>query len=286
MKHSSMRYVLYLSESKNDIQFMRRLLLAILAPFLLISTLSAQSPWPDSTALESYMDGLVNTYMVENNIAGASVGIIKDGKTVLLKGYGSADLEQKKKVKPDSTLFRIGSISKMFVWTAVMQLVEEDKLELDVDINQYLTEIEIPDTYEKPITIKHLMTHTAGFEEYFIGLFAKDSSRLRPLGEILSEEMPARIRRPGTFSSYSNHGTGIAAFIVEEVSGMSFEDYVEERIFKPLNMTKSTFRQPLPDKFASEISKGYAFEGGEYKEKDLNMCPWDPLELQVLPLPI
>lgn len=256
---------------------MKRVILTALTSILIVSSVTAQNPWPDSTALESYMDGLVNTYMHENDIAGATVGIIKDGEPVLLKGYGYADIAKEKRVDPDSTLFRIGSVSKMFVWTAIMQLVEDDKLALDVDINQYLKDFQIPETYEQPITLHHLMTHSAGFEEYFLGLFAKDTTRLKPLGEILSEELPARVRPPGVYSSYSNHGTGMAAYIVEQVSGMAFEDYVEKHIFEPLKMDHSTFRQPVPKELEPYLSKGYALEGGELVEKDFEYIPLGPV---------
>lgn len=215
--------------------------------------------------------------MQENDIAGATVGIVKDGEPVFLKGYGYADLERDKKVNPDSTLFRIGSISKMFVWTAVMQLAEQGKLDLDEDIDKYIEDFQIPDTYEKPITLNHLMTHTAGFEEYLIGLFARDTTRLRPLGEILSDEMPARVRPPAEYSSYSNHGTGMAAYIVEEVSGQSFEEYVEEHILSPLNMNRTTFRQPVPDHLDEHLSNGYSFEGGEFRKKDFEYVPLGPV---------
>ena len=256
---------------------MKKILFTALLLLLFCTSGFSQTPWPDSTALDSYMDGLVNTYMEENDIAGATLGIIKDGQPVLLKGYGYADVSAEKKVRPDSTLFRIGSISKMFVWTAVMQLVEDGRLELDSDITQYIEDFEIPHTYDEPITMKDLMTHTAGFEDYVIGLFARDSTRLRPLGEILSDEMPARVRPPSTYASYSNHGTGIAAYIVEQISGMEFEDYVEQNILNPLQMTMTTFRQPLPDSLEPHLSKGYVFQGGDFKEKGFEYVPLGPV---------
>ncbi|WP_170245618.1 serine hydrolase domain-containing protein [Fodinibius salinus] len=256
---------------------MKKVLFVALILLLFSSSGFAQTPWPDSTALDSYMDGLVNTYMEENDIAGATLGIIKDGEPILLKGYGYADVSAKKKVRPDSTLFRIGSISKMFVWTAVMQLVENDQLELDTDITQYIEDFEIPATFDEPITMKDLMTHTAGFEEYLIGVFARDSTKLRPLGEILSDEMPARVRPPATYASYSNHGTGIAAYIVEQVSGMQFEEYVAQHILNPLQMTMSTFRQPLPDTLQPYLSKGYVFRSGDFKEKGFEYVPLGPV---------
>jgi len=260
----------------------RRLLSAAIASFVLciISTAAhAQTapPWPDSTAFESYMDGIVQAYMEENNIAGATVGVVKDGEPLLLKGYGYANVDRRREVDPERTLFRIGSISKMFVWTAVMQLAEQDLLELDTDINRYLTDFTIPDTYREPITLRHLMTHSAGFEEYYIGLFARDTTRLRPLGEILSNELPARVRPPGSYSSYSNHGTGIAAYIVEQVSGLPFEEYVERYILRPLEMNSTTFRQPLPPQLRDRLSKGYAFQEGEYREKPFEYVPLGPV---------
>ena len=245
--------------------------------FSLSSEISAQPLWQNEEALESYIDGLVQTYMEENNIAGATMGIVKDGNTLLLKGYGYADVESGTAVDPESTLFRIGSISKMFVWTAIMQLAEQGKVDLEADINQYLTDFKIPATYSSPITLKNLMTHTAGFEDYVIGLFAKDRSRLKPLGEILADELPKRVREPGTESSYSNHGTGIAAYIVEQISGLSFNEYVEQHILDPLLMERTTFRQPLPDNLDDSMSKGYRFTEGEFKEMGFEYVPLGPV---------
>lgn len=256
---------------------MKKYLLSLLAPFMLIVSVSAQTPWQDSAALESYMDGLIQTYMEENNIAGATVGVVKDGDRVLLKGYGYADVDSELEVDPNSTLFRIGSISKMFVWTAVMQLAEQGRVDLEADVNTYLNDFRVPDTYAKPVTLRNLMTHTAGFEDYVIGLFANDSTRLKPLSEILASEMPARVRPPGIESSYSNHGTGIAAYIVEQISGMEFEDYVEQNILEPLQMQQTTFRQPLPPQLKNNMSKGYAFENGTFKQKDFEYVPLGPV---------
>ena len=256
---------------------MKRHLLALIAPLVLITSVSAQSPWNDNEALESYIDGLVQTYMEENNIAGATIGIVKDGNTVLLKGYGHSDVDSRTAVDPERTLFRIGSISKLFVWTAVMQLAEEGELDLETDINRYLNDFKIPDTYATPITLKHLMTHTAGFEEYVIGLFAKDRSSLRPLGDILADELPKRVREPGTESSYSNHGTGMAAYIVEQVSGMSFDEFVEQYILGPLEMKRTTFRQPLPENLRNSLSKGYRFSEGDFREEPFEYVPLAPI---------
>lgn len=219
----------------------------------------------------------MNTHLRDKHIAGGVVTIIQDGKVLLAKGYGFADLQEQVPVTAQTTLFRIGSISKMFTWISVMQLVSQGKLKLDEDINHYLKDFQIPATYPQPITLKDIMTHTPGFEDLVIGLFAKDSLSLKPLGEILSKEMPARVRPPGTFASYSNHGTGMAAYIVEQVSGMPFNDYVEKNILAPLQMNATSFRQPLPKALQPNMSKGYQYSGGEFREKPFEYVPLYPV---------
>src|ERR1700690_1097390 len=193
---------------------MKKSLLVTLA--LLIAFRVVSQNLQDTLQLKAFMDGLILTHLRDKHIAGATVAVIKDGKILLAKGYGFADVKSQRSVKADSTLFRIGSISKMFTWICVMQLVAEGKLKLDEDVNHYLKDFKIPPTYSKPITLKDLMTHTPGFEDRVLGLFGKDPHSLRPLGQILAEELPARVRPPGTLASYSNHGTGIAAYIVEQ----------------------------------------------------------------------
>lgn len=231
----------------------------------------------DSLELRSFMDGLVETHLHNKHIAGATLCVIKDGKILLAKGYGFSDVKNQIPVSAEETLFRIGSISKLFVWTSVMQLVQQGKLDLNTDINHYLKDFKIPETFKEPITLKHLMTHAPGFEDLVLGLFARDSSRLKRLGEILSNEIPGRIWAPGVVSSYSNHGTGMAAYIVEMASGMNWIEYVEKNIINKLAMASTTFRQPLPSRLEKSMSKGYAFEGGEFKEKPFEYVPLAPV---------
>lgn len=233
-------------------------------------------PLTDTLALEAFMDGVLTATLRDKNIAGATLSIIKDGKPVLVKGYGFSDEAKRIPVRPDQDLFRIGSISKMFTWVSVMQLVAQGKLDLNTDVNTYLKDFKIPNTYPEPITLKHLMTHTPGFEDRFVGLFGRDSASMRPLGPLLAEDLPARVRPPGTYASYSNHGTALAAYIVELVSGMSFNDYVEKNIILPLGMTNTSLRQPLPANLAPRMSKGYKYTGGKYKEENFEYVPLYP----------
>lgn len=206
--------------------------------------------------LGSFLDGLMPLQIEHADVAGAVVAVVKDGKLLLAKGYGYADLAKKTPISPETTLFRPGSISKLFTWTSVMQLVEQGKLDLDRDVNDYL-DFKIPPAFAKPITLRDIMTHRSGFEETAKDLFVASAADLRPTGEYLRAHMPERIFPPGTTPAYSNYATTMAGYIVERVSGQPFNDYVEEHIFKPLNMTHATFRQPLPDALKDFMATGY-----------------------------
>ncbi|HEY6069926.1 MAG TPA: serine hydrolase domain-containing protein [Chthoniobacterales bacterium] len=205
---------------------------------------------------ETFLDALIPSQLQNRNIAGAVVSVVKDGQVLFQKGYGYADVEAKKPVLPDQTLFRPGSISKLFTATAVMQLVEQGKLDLDRDVNDYL-DFAIPKTYPEPVTLRRLLTHTAGFEETLKNLFVARDSDLKALRTYLVNQMPARIFPPGKVPSYSNYGFSLAGYIVERVSGEKFERYIDNHILKPLRMDHSTFDQPLPAQLAAQMSKGY-----------------------------
>jgi CubicO group peptidase (beta-lactamase class C family) len=205
---------------------------------------------------ETFLDALIPSQLQNRNIAGAVVSVVKDGQVLFQKGYGYADVETKKAVLPDQTLFRPGSISKLFTATAVMQLVEQGKLDLDRDVNEYL-DFAIPKTCPESVTLRRLLTHTAGFEETLKNLFVARESDLKALRTYLVNQMPARIFPPGKVPSYSNYGFSLAGYIVERVSGEKFERYVDNHILRPLRMNNSTFDQPLPTQLAAQMSKSY-----------------------------
>lgn len=214
--------------------------------------------------IESFLAGFMPMQLERENIAGAVVLVVKDGKVLFAKGYGYSNVEKKTPVSPDSTLFRPGSISKLFTWTAVMQLVQQGKLDLDRDINDYL-DFKIPPAFGKPITLRNLMTHTPGFEEAIKDLFMPENKKLVPLKDYLASHIPKRIFPPGEVPAYSNYGATLAGYIVERVSGKLFNDYVTENIFKPLGMQHSTFAQPLPADLKPLMSEGYETGSGKAK---------------------
>jgi CubicO group peptidase (beta-lactamase class C family) len=212
--------------------------------------------------VEAFFDGLLAGQLEAYHIAGAAVAVVREGKVLLAKGYGLADAERRTPVSAETTLFRMASISKLFTWTAVMQLVEQDRLDLKRDVNSYLDTFRIPDTFPQPITLEHLMTHTAGFEDLVMGIGARRAEDVLSLEKYLRERRPKRIRPPGLVTAYSNYGTALAGYIVQRVSGRPFEEYVEENILKPLGMDHSTFRQPPPGPLAAQVSSGHIVRDG------------------------
>jgi CubicO group peptidase (beta-lactamase class C family) len=204
---------------------------------------------------DAWLDGFIPNALTLGDVAGAVVVIVKDGQVLTQRGYGYADVDKKTRVDPDTTLFRPGSISKLFTWTSVMQLVEQGKIDLDSDINRYL-DFKIPAYRGLPITMRNLMTHTPGFEQSVKGLIHL-SGKMSPMGLVLQRWIPRRIFAPGTTPAYSNYGAALACYIVQRVSGLPFEDYVEKNIFRPLGMSHSTLRQPLPADLAPLMAKGY-----------------------------
>jgi CubicO group peptidase (beta-lactamase class C family) len=205
--------------------------------------------------VNAWLDGYLPYALATGDIAGAEVAIVKDGAVVTERGYGFSDVEKRTPVDPKVTMFRPGSVSKLIVWTAVMQQVEAGKIDLDADINKYL-DFKVTGMGGKPITMRNLMQHTAGFEEHAKGVISA-SNDLPTFEEMLKAKVPAFIFPPGSTPAYSNYGASLAGYIVERVSGEPFDLYLEKHIFQPLDMTHSSFRQPLPAALEPFIAKGY-----------------------------
>jgi CubicO group peptidase (beta-lactamase class C family) len=210
----------------------------------------------NKTDVDAWLDGYMPYAIARGDIAGAVVVVVKDGQVLTQKGFGFSDIEKRTPVSPETTLFRPGSISKLFTWTAVMQLVEQGKIDLDADVNTYL-DFKIPPRNGKPITMRNIMTHTAGFSETVRHLIHDDTSAVFPLDKFVKESLPDRIYDAGTTPAYSNYATALAGYIVERQSGQSFDDYVDQHIFQPLGMQHASFRQPLPKNLQPFMSKGY-----------------------------
>jgi len=220
---------------------------------------------------DAWLDGFIPASLSHSDIAGAVVVIVKDGHVLTQRGFGYADIAARQEVDPAKTLFRVGSTSKLFTWTAVMQLVEQGKIDLDVDVNRYL-DFKIPPYQGKPVTMRNIMTHTTGFEDAFKGGITF-SGTVDPLGDVVKRMLPARIYDPGSTPAYSNYATALAGYIVERVSGVPFDDYIERNIFEPLGMSQSSFRQPLPASLAPFMAKGYPKASVDPKPFELISVP-------------
>src|SRR5579864_7813898 len=222
---------------------------------------AAATPLPsahplEKADLEAFFDGLVPLQMERSDVAGATVLVMKDGKELLKKGYGYSDVTKKTPVDPDTTMFRLASISKTFTWVSVMQLAEQGKLDIDADVNKYL-DFQIAPAFGKPITLRNLMTHTGGFEEEVRDIIYVDPKKTTALGDFLKQNQPRRMFPPGQIPAYSNYGVGLAGYVVQRLSVEPFEQYVAEHIFQPLAMKHSSFNEPMTAELAPFLSEGY-----------------------------
>ena len=210
--------------------------------------------------VNAWLDGKLPDALKNGGIPGAVVSVVKDGQVVTTRGYGWADTGasggQPVAVDPQKSLFRVASISKIPTSIAAMQLVEQRKLDLDADISAYL-DFEIERRFDEPLTLRHLLTHSAGFDEH---------GSLTPTTDLeayVKNDPPAQVFAPGTTPGYSNYGMALAGYIVQRVSGQPFEAYVREHVLEPAGMTSSTYEQPLPKDMAGSLGPGYTSTGEE-----------------------
>lgn len=240
--------------------------------------LTAFEPTREEAKLEAYVDGVVAAHMREHGTPGVTVSVVQNGKLLFAKGYGVADAAGTRSVAGDATMFRIGSVSKTFIWTSVMMLYERGLIDLDEDVNAYLEGVRIPDAFGAPVTMNHLMAHRAGFEDT-LGVFTIRDGDDISLTDALNEHMPKRIYPPGARTSYSNWGSALAAKIVEDVSGVSYEEFLTKEIFEPLAMSKTTLKGPseTPEALKPRLAEGVELKNGVYKTADyMQIGPFAP----------
>ena len=237
--------------------------------FNLLSGLQISDRINNPDVIEAFFDGIISTHMKENKSPSGTISLVYRDRIIFSKGYGYQNIEKNIPVVADQTMFRPGSVSKLFTWTAVMQLKEQGKLDLDTDVNTYLKTFKIKDTYPgQPITLRHILTHTPGFEDGGLGyLIISDIDKAISLRDAMEKYQPKRVNPPGVQSAYSNYATAIAGLIVSNISGMPFEDYIKKFIFVPLAMNHSSFEEPLPKELENNMAVGYAHEKGRFTEK-------------------
>jgi CubicO group peptidase (beta-lactamase class C family) len=251
-----------------------------LAQALADTPLAASPRAIDAADLSAYVDGLVEAGMHRDGIAGVTVAVVDRQGPLLLRGYGIAEFDSRRPVAPDRTLFRIASISKTFTYLLGLKLVDGGRLKLDAPVNDYLpAALKLPSDGLKPVLVRHLFTHTAGYEDSAMGhLFSDRSADVLPLQTYLVEHRPARVRQPGIHAVYSNYSVALLGAVVAHVEGegsggADFETLAERRLFGPMGMTLTTFREPLPEsdprrvapRFIGLWSQGFERKGGGFK---------------------
>ena len=219
-------------------------------------------------SVSAFFDELIPGQMDEYNVPGATVSIVQGDRVVFLKGYGLANIEENQAVDPKNTLFRVASVTKLFAGTAIMQLIDQGKIDPDADINDYLNEFQVPASGFAPITVSHLMSHSAGFEDLWSNGIGDSRQNLTPV-EVLAAGLPQRVREPGNLAVYSNYGFSLLGHIVEKVSGVSFGDYVEAHVLNVLGMRQSSVRVPLQEYLVNDVAIGYGYEDGNQVPKEM-----------------
>lgn len=222
-----------------------------------ISQASAQGP-TTSRELGTFVDSVIRDGMARERIPGAVFFFVKDGRVLLMKGYGVADVERRRPVVPESTIWRVGSISKVFTSVALVQLADRGRLAMNEDVNRYLRRVRVPEAYGEPVTAEQLLAHTAGFDEIRPGTQATTAAGVLPLAEFLRPRL-ARVRPPGRTISYSTYGITLAGELVEELSGLPFEEYMARSVWRPLGMSRTSIT--VPSAHAASVAVGYELRG-------------------------
>ncbi len=212
----------------------------------------------DPSEVEAFLDATIPPQLAAYHIPGATVAVVRDGRLLVAKGYGYANAATRQPVDAETTLFHVGSITKLFTWTAIMQLVEQGRLDLHADVNRYLPPAaQLPPTYAEPVRLENLLTHTGGFADSLYHIHRLSADDGVPLSRYVVERMPARLYPPGQTIAYSNYAAGLAGYIIEQVTGVPYETYVEDHILTPLGMRHTFIRRPLPPAVQGDEAMGH-----------------------------
>ena len=215
--------------------------------FLLFIFCHLMTPcYPSNAESIEELQKQIEDVLKETNTPGISIAIVHKDGPEWIAGLGKADVAGNRAATAE-TLFRIGSTSKALASLAVLLLVEEGKLSLEDPVHKLIPEVWFENRWEEtdPVRIVHLLEHTTGWDDMHFREYAKDSPAIG-LPEAFNYHHKSRISRwpPGTRMAYCNSGPPVAAYIVEKITGQKFEDYVEEKLLKPIGMKSATYFQP------------------------------------------
>src|ERR1700754_731893 len=243
---------------RRAVRLLPALIVALVAALALPGVAHAQS----GKDFAAFFDERIPAQLTQYRIPGAAVVVVDGRGQLFARGYGVSDVDSGAPVSADKTGFFIGSTAKLWTTTAVLQLVEQGKLDLDTDVNTYLKAFQIRDTYPgHPVTLANLLTHTAGFADEILGVAVRDPADVQPLEQYLVEHQPDRVRPPGTLASYDNYGFTLAGYLVQVASGEPFDQYVATHVLRPLRMSGSTASQPSASAIGATLAHGYRPDG-------------------------
>jgi CubicO group peptidase (beta-lactamase class C family) len=207
----------------------------------------------DPLDLERFTDRFFHRYLTEFSGASLALAVVQDGRLILGKGYGVIDDTSRRPVTTE-TVFHVASLSKVATAVAVLRLAQEGRVDLDADVNRYLTGFSVPSDPARPVTLAHLMTHTSGLEGPFLGGLVDRPADLVPLRAWFATHPLRRAGPPGVEVRYSNEGMSLAGHVVEAVTGRTFEQAIESEVLMPIGMRSSTFLQPPPPGIATRVA--------------------------------
>ena len=246
-----------------------------LALLLLLAGQAAIAEQPNAQDVEAWADALFATALSEKRMSGAVLTMVQGGEIVLSKGFGYADYFAKTPVLPDDTRFRIGSNTKTFTALAIAQLLDDGRIKsLDDPANQYLKRLQLPTVDGVDITLAHLITHSAGFENRVFNIGTDKSVELPLSSAEIDRFASVVVNTPGKYSSYNNYGTTVLGLIVEDVSSQAIADYFDEHIFAPLGMTKSILNMSPEPSEGLGVPYGFLPNGDALEIKHRTVHPF------------
>ncbi len=218
----------------------------------------------DPLAIEQWADNTFGKVLAERRVSALAISVTNGDEVIFKKGYGYADWAQKKPVDPDTSQFRIGSLTKTFFGTAIAQLLERGQIEsLDDPVNKYLKRVQLENPFGDEITIWDMLTHQGGLEPVRTIWSDAETARPAPLlsASYIAEHTPPVVRQPGTLSLYCNPCSATLGFMVEDITGQTLENYLRENIYQPLGMTHTTLTNAL--EAPPNIVTQYSFVDGQ-----------------------
>lgn len=214
--------------------------------------------------LAQAVEELATSALAQRRAPGMVLALVDRQGVRILKGYGLANPQTGQAFHPERTVVSGASVAKTFTALAVLQLHERGLLDLDRDVNAYLRDLQVPGFPGSPLTVRHLLTHTDGFEARIVADALRPGEPRPALREAAARLMPARVLPAGEALTYGSYAANLLGVLVEDLSGQPFEEYIEANLLRPLGMERTSFRWPLPQGLLADLAPGSAPADGGF----------------------